>query len=348
MERGVWRRRRGYEDVVLPGSSFAQAKFFLGRPENLDVIWRDGVAFKRGPHWIAVTPGPDPTAVKDDNWDRVVELLIREDPACIEGDPAYLSGLARRCLAHGVELRRLSRVIAGHSYCWRIYAEPIEKAFRQPVRSSLATSELGTIGATCDEGRLHLVETGLFFEIVAQGRGVREGEIGALVATTLDTRLRPLVRYVNGDVVRLISRACRCGRPYRVVEYEGRIANLLQRRRRSFVTCRDIDAVIAAPAGVRYFKLRETKGGFVLELLATSPEIVPAAKLRSTLEERLGGEVTIRFVDSFGPRRTGKHLALETYDHYGAGLTYFLGTEQRSVLRTRVAVSRRMETSHDR
>jgi AmmeMemoRadiSam system protein B len=313
VEREVADRRRGYENIVTRGSTLVGRTFLVSRPENLELDWRGGVSKERGPGWLAVTPGPDPSSVGDAEMDRVVELLVREDPERLEGDPAYLSALARRCLVHGVALPRLSQVIALHAYCWRLYADPIERAFRLPVRTNLSTSEFGTIALTCDDGQLHLVEAGLFFEILARGRAVREGEVGALAVTTLDTTLRPLIRYLNGDLVRWISTACRCGRPYRVIAYEGRLGSLLADRRGQPVTYRDLDDLLGVPAGVRYFRLRETNAGLLLELAPSCREIVPVTALRARLEERLGQRVRARFVDSFGLQR-GKLLVVETRD----------------------------------
>jgi phenylacetate-coenzyme A ligase PaaK-like adenylate-forming protein len=333
VEREVAMVRRAYENIVAGDAADAAAKFFLGRPENLDLIWRGGVATKRGVRWVAVTPGPDPTAVSDDDWDRVGELLVREDPTCIEADPAYLCGLARRCLVRRIALPRLTRIVVGQSYCWSVYAEPIEKAFGLPVRSCLATSEFGVLGLACDEGRLHLLENGFFFEIVTNGRRAREGEVGALAVTTLDTRLRPLLRYLNGDLVRYVSPECRCGRPHRIIEYEGRIANALEGRDGRLVTCRDLDLLIGAPAGVRYFRLRESNVECVLELLASSRESVTVTtlrSLRSSLEETLVRPVAIRFVESFGLRTKGKHIALETTDRSVLLLRRFLDHHSRA------------------
>jgi hypothetical protein len=170
VEREVGDRRRGYENVVTRGATLLRSKVLLSRPENIDVAWRGGVSVKRGAGWRAISPGPDPSAIADADMDRVIELLVREDPECIEGDPAYLSGLARRCLVHGVELRRLSQVIVNHAFCWRVYADPIERAFRRRLRSNLATSEFGIIALSCDEGRLHLLET-VYFSRSSLGDG---------------------------------------------------------------------------------------------------------------------------------------------------------------------------------
>jgi phenylacetate-coenzyme A ligase PaaK-like adenylate-forming protein len=332
VEREVADLRRGYDNSVTRGLHFVRSGFHLSRPESFGLPWRGGVSLRRyrGRYrrWMAVTPGPDPSAVKDAAWDRVIELLIRKDPDCIAADPAYLAGLARRCLVHGVGLRGLSQVIVGHAFCWRIYSEPIERAFGQAPRSAVGTSEFGIICATCSENRLHLLETNFLFEILAKGRRVREGQVGALVATTLDTRLRPLIRYVNGDVVQLVSSECRCGRPYRVVEYEGRIAHLLEDRQGLPVTYRDIDEIIGAPPGLQHFKLRETGTSFVLELVASCHEILRTSALRDRLQERLGRRVAVRFLDSFGIER-GKHVAVATRDRYAAWLGHFLGNRPR-------------------
>lgn len=323
VEREVALRRQGYVNVVARGPGLFRPRFIISRPEHLDLVWRRGVASKSGPGWLAVTPGPDPTAVADATWDEVMKLFVNANPESLEGDPAYLSALARLCLAHGARPPRLTRVFAGHSFCFAVYRTPIERAFGIPVCLDYATSELGSIGATCREGRLHLVETGVHFEILARGRAVKEGEVGALVATTLDTRLRPLMRYVTGDVVRYVAERCACGRPYRVIALEGRIANLLPTKRGELASFRDLDEHIRAPEGIEFLRLRETPGALALEIVSAQRREVHRTSLVRPVEELLGRDVTLRFVRSFGIER-GKLNAVVTVDRYDEHIGRFV------------------------
>lgn len=59
----------------------------------------------------------------------------------------------------------------------------------------------------------HLREAGLYFEVIdpRTGEPLPDGETGELVFTTLTRKGMPLIRYLTGDVARLISEPCPCG-----------------------------------------------------------------------------------------------------------------------------------------
>jgi AmmeMemoRadiSam system protein B len=317
IERTVFDERAAAENVLGRSVILRSRCVSVNRPENLNLAWRprDGIRmrFWRESRNMQITPGPDPSAVSDATWDEVIAAIARADPEYLEGDPAYLAGLARRCLTHGAKPKSLLGVITSHSYCWRLYADPIERAFGVRVQNVLATSDVGNVGMTCADGALHLLETKARLEVLDRGRPVAIGAIGALVVTTLDSELRPLVRYVNGDLLRFVSPECRCGRPFRVVEYEGRIRHVLEGSRGRFVTYRDVDRAVGASPGLRYFVLRERGANVALELVASHRDLVDAGALRARVEDCLGRTITLRWRESFGIR-AGKLLAMDTVD----------------------------------
>jgi hypothetical protein len=186
------------------------------------------VMAERRLHWMLVAdraPGPVVAINRPD-------MALAANPVRLVGDPSYVAGLARAALRRGVRPARLTAIELGHTYAWRVHRDVAARAFGVPIGVDYNTSELGSIAVTCRDGRLHLLEANALYEILDRGRAVtRAGAVGALVATTLDTALRPLLRYVVGDVVRFRASACTCGRPFRVIEYEGRLRDLIAARR---------------------------------------------------------------------------------------------------------------------
>ncbi len=84
-------------------------------------------------------------------------------------------------------------------------------------------TEVGPVTYECPArpGRLHVIETGYFAEIIdpQTGRGVDEGQRGELVLTPLGRKGSPLLRYRTGDMVlprfppeALNAQVCECGR----------------------------------------------------------------------------------------------------------------------------------------
>jgi phenylacetate-CoA ligase len=70
----------------------------------------------------------------------------------------------------------------------------------------------------CPEGRsgMHIFEDHFIVETInpTTGQVLKEGEEGELVFTTLTKEANPLVRYRTGDISRLITEPCRCGRSH--------------------------------------------------------------------------------------------------------------------------------------
>jgi phenylacetate-CoA ligase len=70
----------------------------------------------------------------------------------------------------------------------------------------------------CLEGRngMHIFEDHFIVETInpKTGEVLPEGEEGELVFTTLTKEANPLVRYRSGDISRLITEPCRCGRSH--------------------------------------------------------------------------------------------------------------------------------------
>jgi phenylacetate-CoA ligase len=78
-------------------------------------------------------------------------------------------------------------------------------------------TEVGPVTYECPRhpGRLHLIESAFFAEVIDPQSGARkaDGELGELVLTTLERIGSPLIRYRTGDLVRSTrSTLCDCGR----------------------------------------------------------------------------------------------------------------------------------------
>jgi len=94
-----------------------------------------------------------------------------------------------------------------------------------------AATETGGIGAECHlHTGLHVFEDLVVIEPVDEGdRPVPDGVAGdKLLVSVLSARTLPLLRYELTDRVRLATRACPCGLPFRLIEaVEGRTDDLM-------------------------------------------------------------------------------------------------------------------------
>jgi AmmeMemoRadiSam system protein B len=286
----------------------------VNRPRNLGLSPgpRGWPAIRRDEAVLAITPGPNPTEVPAEVWTRTLAAIAEFDPHVLEGEPAYLAELARHAMAAGVRLAP-ARLLLGHSFAWSLHREALRRAFPAAEQVDLYhSSELGEIALGCSEGRLHLLEARIAFELLHRGRPVAPGGCGELVATTLDTRLRPLIRYVTGDVVELTGTECPCGRPFRTVRYRGRARHLIEGAR-GFIGYTEIDEAIGAATGVRFFRLAVRDRRARLELVGDRA-LVERGLLRDRLEALLRRPVTLAFTSRLEIVDGGKLLAVDAPD----------------------------------
>jgi phenylacetate-CoA ligase len=135
--------------------------------------------------------------------------------------PTYALRLAEVAQAAGIDLARTSIRATVHA------GEPgasvpsvrarIEDAFGARCFDHTGMTELGATGFTCEaQDGVHLIESEFIFEVInpETGEPVSPGSQGELVATNLGRAGAPLIRYRTGDLVKLDTQPCACGRTF--------------------------------------------------------------------------------------------------------------------------------------
>lgn len=302
----------------------------INRPTNLGLSgdikrlpWR-----KKGRKFetLSITPGENPSKISNNVWDRCIKILLKFDPLAIHADPIYLAGLARRCLMHGIKFSNLRCIELGHSYAWKIFVDPIQKAFQVPISFLYHSSEVGNMGISCKEGNLHLLETNQLYEILNHGKQSKIGEMGEVVLSTLGSEVRPLIRYVTGDVVRLVSASCHCGLPFRTIRFEGRVRDLFKNKRGQLITYTRLDRAIGAPAGIAFFRLKINNRHASLHVVPTDAcDIASQKNLKNRVEECIERDVRIFQEKSLDIKPGGKLTLLQVPNHSDYWHQVFLG-----------------------
>lgn len=88
----------------------------------------------------------------------------------------------------------------------------VEQAFKCLVSNEYGCTEVGIIGMTCPDKRMHVMSDNLLVEFVKDGRHAQPGEAGEIVVTELYGKLMPLIRYRVGDIGYFDDGLCTCGR----------------------------------------------------------------------------------------------------------------------------------------
>ncbi len=179
----------------------------------------------------------DPFAFPEGEWDRIARELQAVKPQVIEGEPVYLSLLARALARRAVKVPSVETVILTYGKASRQHSHRIAEAFPGATQVDLyGSTEAGYLfvgDAFADN--LRVVEDNAFIELMPW----RDGENGVfqIQVTTRGREAMPLLRYHTGDIVR------RTPTGFRIL---GREKDLYFRDDGTVISAYEIDAVLPA------------------------------------------------------------------------------------------------------
>lgn len=172
------------------------------------------------------------------SWDvpfsRVLDFIKRLKVTALSSlplEPILLRELAR---VEGLDMRRdlgsLQVIFAGGALLPPALRRVIETDWGARVVEIYGSNETLLMGVGCTQGRTHLCEDLIEFEVVdpQTHAPVAPGEVGVLTTTSLVHEVFPLVRYFTGDLVRVATEPCACGQPGRTVECLGRFDEVIE------------------------------------------------------------------------------------------------------------------------
>ncbi|HPV49551.1 MAG TPA: phenylacetate--CoA ligase [Smithellaceae bacterium] len=175
-----------------------------------------------GVHYGTEKIGASVIPMSDGNTKRQITLLQDFGPTVLCSTPSYALHLAHEGESQGVNMKTLQlRVgIFGGELWSDATRDAIEDAFSIRALNIFGISEIMEPGIACEclEGRhgMHIFEDHFLVETInpQTGEVLPEGDEGELVFTTLTKEAFPLIRYRSGDISRLITEPCRCGRTH--------------------------------------------------------------------------------------------------------------------------------------
>jgi phenylacetate-coenzyme A ligase PaaK-like adenylate-forming protein len=190
----------------------------------------------------------DPFAFPEPEWDRILLELQATAPDLLEGEPVYLSLLARAARKRGVRVPSIRAVILTYGKASRQHGRRIAEAFPAPQVDLYGSTEAGYLFVgTAFAGDSRAIDGNAFIEL-APGPGGRPDVFGIYV-TTRGREAMPLLRYHTGDVVQ------RTERGFRVL---GRERDLFVRPGGAPVAADDVDAVLPPDFACWHYVLTQT------------------------------------------------------------------------------------------
>ncbi|AWI10476.1 CoF synthetase [Ereboglobus luteus] len=190
----------------------------------------------------------DPFVFPEAEWDRIVTELQAVKPDIIEGEPIYLSLLARAVKKRQVSVPSVKVVILTYGKASLQHSRRVAEAFPAPQVDLYGSTEAGYIfvgTAFKDDSRV--IDENAFVEL-APYRGTPD--VFQIYVTTRGREAMPLLRYHTGDIVR------RCAQGYRLLGREGGL--YFRESDGAIISPTEIDAAIPADFECWHYSLVQT------------------------------------------------------------------------------------------
>ena len=190
----------------------------------------------------------DPFVFRESEWDRIVTEVQAVKPDIIEGEPIYLSLLARALTRRAVEVPSVKAVILTYGKASLQHSRRIAEAIPAPQVDLYGSTEAGYLfvgDAFADNSQP--IDANAFIELVPY----RElPDTFQIIVTTRNREAMPLLRYHTGDIVQKHAAG------YRVLGREG---GLYFRPDGSLMSPTDVDQVLPPEFTCWHYSLVQTK-----------------------------------------------------------------------------------------
>lgn len=151
-------------------------------------------------------------------WDSI----LKYKPTYLITVPSFLLKLIEYADSHGIDYNNLGikgAICIGESlrnqdFSNSILADKITSKWNIKLFSTYASTEMSTAFTECEHGvgGHHHPELIIVEVLDNENKPVKEGESGELTITTIGVEAIPLIRFKTGDIVKLHTNPCKCGR----------------------------------------------------------------------------------------------------------------------------------------
>lgn len=151
-------------------------------------------------------------------WDSI----LKYKPTYLITVPSFLLKLIEYADSHGIDYNNLGikgAICIGESlrnqdFSNSILADKIASKWNIKLFSTYASTEMSTAFTECEHGvgGHHHPELIIVEVLDDENKPVKDGESGELTITTIGVEAMPLIRFKTGDIVKLHTNPCMCGR----------------------------------------------------------------------------------------------------------------------------------------
>ncbi|MCK4792143.1 MAG: phenylacetate--CoA ligase family protein [Desulfobacteraceae bacterium] len=184
-----------------------------------------------------------------------------------------------------------------------VHARQIEDAFATSVYDQYGCCELYWLAAQCPaKAALHMFHDVRRIEFLdAQNKPCPEGEIGNISITNLESRLFPLIRYLNGDMGCTLPGICSCGVTLPLMDkVRGRVCDTLKLPNGKCINGVYLTTIFDDfPDAVRQFQVYQQADYSITVLVVPDPKYCGIDKVLAQVKENIckqvGEEIPIQF-----------------------------------------------------
>jgi phenylacetate-CoA ligase len=255
----------------------------------------------------------DPFAFPEAEWDRIVLELQATQPEVIEGEPVYLSLLARAAKKRGVRVPSVRAVILTYGKASTQHGRRIAEVFPAAQVDLYGSTEAGYlfVGEAFKDDA-HVIDANAFIELAPWRldsaklpvvSSSNPPDVFQIYVTTRDREAMPLLRYHTGDVVQKFPTG------FRLL---GRETGLYFRPDGSLVSPSDVDAALPVNFSCWHYSLVQT-GETRWDFHYVADESAAHRELETALAQMLGGNARVNaFRRKFiAPAASGKFALLK-------------------------------------
>ncbi len=175
-----------------------------------------------GIHYGAERIGASVLPTSIGRTERQIKIMQDFRTTVLVSTPSYTLVIAERMDRMKVDPKRLSlkySICAGEPWTEEMRRE-IEERLYVKVTDNYGVSEVigpGVAGECLEQNGMHLQEDHFYAEVIdpVSGKVLGPGAEGELVITTLTKEAFPMIRYRTGDLSRIMTERCPCGRTFR-------------------------------------------------------------------------------------------------------------------------------------
>jgi len=255
----------------------------------------------------------DPCGWTDEHMRRMVAEINDFRPAVIEANPSYLARLCRFIAREKLRVRSPELIVLTYENPSILHRRQIGAVFAAPIASSYGSTEAGYVFMECECGRLHQNTDHCHVDFIPFDRRHGGPAIGSILVTTFHNPWRALLRFDIGDVVRLASDPCPCGRRdgLTLAAIEGRAINITITPDGRAVTQAEVDRRISCVPGIDAYQLSQVaQREYVVRYVPhDANDGHNASRLCPAVAAIYGNDALVRLkpVDAIAPDPPGKY-----------------------------------------